>query len=328
MPNKLLFGLAVLGLSILLSGCQNAPVKELSQVPIIDGHIHLFRNVDPDDVRKRFKQNNVIGAVWFPRKFKTRGISLGVKKGQADQFQKDNPDLGYVMVGLQRGLLHKESRGSDLWLHPSEKWDTWLNKNKEKVRSGERAGYGELIVRHYSYSKGRGERDYPLDSKVFHDLMAASNETSSPLVIHAEGEDHVVTSLMNILPRYPRAKLIWAHACGRSNPKKITKWLLDNPNLYCDLGNMTDTGHYGSLWPRYGEWTYRFEKNGVIEPNWVALLEAMPSRFYIGSDINEEGGWDNKVWEKRIQRFRLLLTQLSPNASEWVAWKTVKALYE
>jgi len=301
-------------------------IPSAEDIPIIDGHLHLFRDVDADHVREKFKEFNVVKAVWFPRGFGSRG-SKGIQKGKDLDFAKSNPDLGYVLAGLQKKFLHKEKFGTSNWTDPHKKWKPWLRDAQSKVLNGDFAGYGELIIRHYSYNQGKGERDYPIDSVVFTDLLRASNESKKPFVIHAEGEDHIVKDLLEQLPKYPNAKVIWAHACGRSNPTLVHQWLLKNPNLYCDLANMTDTGHYGSLWPRHGEWTYRFEKNGEILPDWLTVVEALPSRFYIGSDVNEGVGWDKLVWQERIIRFRKLLAQLSPNAREWLAWKTVETLY-
>ena len=55
-----------------------------------------------------------------------------------------------------------------------------------------------------------------------------------------------------VLKELPRLKLVWAHGCGRLNPAKIHEILDRNPALYCDLPNMTNTGGYGSGWPRGG----------------------------------------------------------------------------
>jgi Tat protein secretion system quality control protein TatD with DNase activity len=294
--------------------------------PLIDGHLHLSYFSDPEVIREKFKNQTVTKAVIFPREFKA-GNDIGITEKQARKFAEKNVDIGYVLLGLQLEMLHNVNIPVRFWTNPSGAWLDWLKYAEEELISGRRKWMGELIIRHYDYhGKGFGENDYPIKSKVFESLIELSNRTRRPLIIHAEGEDHVVRDVLDMLARYPAAKIVWAHGCGRSNPQKVYEWLSSHSNLYCDLGNMTDTGRYGSFWPRAGEWTFQFESGGVIKADWLRVIEKFPDRLYIGSDVNEAQGW-NKAWETRIKRFRVLLDQVSPSAQEWLAYKTVETLY-
>lgn len=89
---------------------------------------------------------------------------------------------------------------------------------------------------------------------------------------------------------------------------------------------MTDTGNDGSLWPRAGEWTYPLERNGVVESEWIRVVNAFHNRIYIGTDVNEVKGWDS-AWNKRIVRFRKILSQFSPESQDSIAYKTAQSLY-
>lgn len=293
--------------------------------PIVDGHLHISYQSDPAFIRDKFKNLNVARAVIFPREFKA-GDDVGITEEKAREFLDENPDLGYVLLGLQLDRLHKK-KPVGYWRGPSSDWEQWLRYAETELRSGRRKGMGELIVRHYDYhGKGNGEVDFPIKSEVFKSLLNLSNMTRRPLVMHAEGEEHVVRDLLEVLPSYPDAKVVWAHACGRSDPSLVATWLSAHSNLYCDLGNMTDTGRYGSLWPRAGAWTFQFEVKGKIKPEWIRVLKKYPSRFYIGSDVNEVQGW-NRAWETRMKRFRSLLDQLDADTAEWVAFRTAETLY-
>lgn len=293
--------------------------------PLIDGHLHISAQSDQELIREKFKANHVLKAVIFPREFKA-GTDHGISEQRAIEFSEQAPDLGWVLIGLQKDALHFR-KPIKYWESPPSEWQEFLAYAEEQLLTGKRKGMGELIIRHYDYhGKGHGEVDFPIKSKVFLDLIGLSNKTQRPLVIHAEGENHVVKDLLETLPRFPEAKLVWAHACGRSDPKLVQVWLKAHPNLFCDLGNMTDTGNYGSLWPRAGDWTFRVEKDGVIEPDWLKILNEHPDRVYIGTDVNEVKGW-NQAWGKRIQRFRKLLDQVNPEAQEQIAYKTVQKLY-
>lgn len=293
--------------------------------PIIDGHLHISAGSDQELIRQKFKANNVLKAVIFPREFKA-GDDYGISETGAIDFSQQAPDLGWLLIGLQLDALHFK-KPIRYWQSPPSEWQEFLLKAEEQLSSGKRKGMGELIIRHYDYhGKGHGEVDFPIKSQVFVDLITLSNKTGRPLVIHAEGEEHIVRDLFEVLPKFPKAKIVWAHACGRSNPQLINQWLISHPNLFCDLGNMTDTGNYGSLWPRAGDWTFRVEKDGIIEPAWLIVLNKHPDRFYIGTDVNEVKGW-NKSWNKRINRFRKILDQVDPSAREQIAYKTAEKLY-
>jgi hypothetical protein len=308
----------LLGLWPLTSGAYDGPV--------IDAHLHLFATTDPQPIRERFAAANVRRAVMLPREFSAGG-DAGVSDEQATRFAAANADLAWVLIGLQRiRLFHLKP--VEYWQKPDSAWRAWLKWAEGELASGRRKGMGELIVRHYDYhGKGNGEVDFPIRSRVFEDLLGVSNKTGRPLTIHAEGEAHVVKNLIGLLPQYPRAKLVWAHGCGRSNPGLVPGWLAAHPNLYCDLANMTDTGHYGSLWPRAGEWTFQVERNGVIEPEWLNVIHSFPRRLMIGSDVNETKGWP-QAWDRRMARFRRLLDQVEPDAREWLAYRTAEALYD
>ena len=287
----------------------------------IDGHVHLASGSDPKLIQALFQEQNVSGAVFFPRYFYAGG-EPGISEHQVSSFEP----LGQLLVGLQLPILHRD-KPNKFWMSPDESWQSWLSNARSELVTGNRKGLGELIIRHYDYhGQGHGEVDFPIDSLVFKSLLELSSDTSRPLVIHAEGEPEVREKILKTLPSYPNARVVWAHGCGRSDPKLIYQWFKSNSNLYCDLANMTDTGHYGSMWPRAGEWTFQLERNGVIEPEWIKVIHAFPERLYLGSDVNETKGWKS-AWKKRIIRFRKLLDQVSSPAQEWLAWRTVESLY-
>jgi predicted urease superfamily metal-dependent hydrolase len=295
--------------------------------PIIDAHVHLSAASDPEQIRSLFQSNGVTHAVFFPRQFRA-GDDRGVSPDQEKQLSKRYQFIGTVLIGLQRDALKR--RGNDrlpYWLNPDDQWSAFIQLANAQLQSGERHGMGELIIRHYDYhGKGHGENDFPIESKVVSDLMRLSHDWETPLVFHAESEPHVVDALMRRLPQFPKGRFVWAHACGRSSAQRVRQWLNANPNLYCDLANMTDTGHYGSLWPKASDWTAQVERNGTWVHEWQLLIEDYPDRFMIGSDVNEVKGWRG-AWGKRMDRFRILLGQLKPSTAAALAHLNAKRLF-
>ncbi len=323
-------GLACLSLSLAsMSALASADPLTLKpyEGPLIDAHVHLSAGSDPDQIRDLFKSQGVTHAVFFPRQFRA-GDDRGVNPDQERQLPKRYQALGTVLIGLQRDALKK--RGNDrvpYWLNPDDQWRAFIQLANDQLQSGERQGMGELIIRHYDYhGKGHGENDFPIESRVVSDLMRLSHDWEIPLVFHAESEPHVVTALLKRLPQFPKGRFVWAHACGRSSAQRVRQWLNANPNLYCDLANMTDTGHYGSLWPKASEWTVQVESNGQWVKEWQQLIEDHPDRFMIGSDVNEVKGWRG-AWGKRMDRFRVLLGQLKPETAAAVAHLNAKRLF-
>jgi len=296
--------------------------------PVVDAHMHWFGRLSVADVRAQAAKNSVSRIVVVPRHFGSDGIT----EDEADHLAKVHGDLFWVMIGLQRneltGVAWRRTQPWD-WHRPPPEWKSFLAWARRELTSGRRRGLGELTARHYDYKgKEAGERDLPLDSVLFGDLLRLSAETKRPLMLHAEAERHVVASLEKKLIEIPDAIVIWAHACGRTSPEQARRLLKRFANLHCDLANMTDQGRYGSFWPRAGPWTYQFEKDGQIVPEWKAVLIEFPNRFIIGMDINELRAWENSQWNNRLRRFRSLLDQLPKDVAAAVAANNALRLFD
>lgn len=293
--------------------------------PMIDGHAHIAKDYKYDLVRRQNEMLNISKMVVLPRLFQAEN-SDGTTEEEASRFAEEFKDTAWVTVALQRRDLYDMD-----WNDPAAWFHEWLNWAREEIMSGRRRGLGELTARHYAYTKSDfAERDYPIDSKMVDALMKLSSDTQRPLVLHAEGESHVVKAIKVQLKKHPKAILVWAHACGRSSPALVKDMLGANANLFCDLSNMTDTGNYGSGWPRSGGWTYQWEVDGKIIPAWVEVMEQYPDRFYLGMDSNQFKSWINKGRQSRfsrINRFRELLPQLSKETIEQVTVKVATKLY-
>lgn len=302
-----------------------AQKPERYEGPIIDGHAHIAGDFKYDFVRRQNETLNISKMVVLPRLFQAEN-SHGTTEEEASRFAEEFKNTAWVTVALQRRDLYDMD-----WNDPTEWFQEWLDWARKEIMSGRRRGLGELTAKHYAYTKSAfAERDYPIDSKMVDALMKLSNDTQRPFVLHAEGESHVVKAIRAQLKRHPKAILVWAHACGRSSPTLVKEMLGAYANLFCDLSNMTDTGNYGSGWPRSGAWTYQWEVDGKIVPAWVEVMEQYPDRFYLGMDSNQFMGWVNKGRQSRfsrINRFRELLPQLSKEAIEQVTVKVATKLY-
>jgi hypothetical protein len=287
--------------------------------PVVDTHMHWFSTQSAGAVRDQAAKNNVARIVVLPRMFGPDRMT----EDAVTQLARSQGDLFWVFIGLQKNELTGTGGRRGIawdWQRPPAEWKSFLAWARGELLAGRRHGLGELTARHYDYKGNEGgERDLPLDSALFTDLLRLSAETKRPLVLHAEGEPHVVAALEKQLAQHPAALVIWAHACGRTLPDQARRMLARFPNLHCDLANMTDQGRYGSLWPRAGPWTSQFEKSGKIVPEWREVVVEFPRRFMIGMDINEQRAWDDGQWTARLRRFRTLLDQLPNDVASAVA---------
>ena len=302
-----------------------SPAKTYYIGPFIDGHGHLGGEFDVDEMISRNKQDNIPKMVIFPR-LHPAGPSPETSEEAASELVAKHNDMFWVTVGLQRWDLYDMD-----WNDPDSWFIDWLQWAREEIKSQRRRGLGELTARHYAYTDSEyAERDFPIDSKVVDALLKISAETQRPLVLHAEGEEHVVKAIKTQLKRHPDALLVWAHACGRSDPALIDKMMAQYKNLYCDFSNMTDTGHYGSGWPHSGDHTVLWEEEGEIKPEWIAVMEKYHDRFFLGIDSNQWRHYEFQGQRSRVgrvERTRDLLPQLSAKARKSIAMDVATKLF-
>jgi len=228
------------------------------------------------------------------------------------------PGRFFPLVGMQRPLL----TGSHKWRSPSRQVDQLIEETERKLASGRYYGIGEFIVRHWSYSRGpHAEQDNPIYSSFMRRMSAIAARFEVPMVIHMEGYPELVNDFSRLLAEYPKARFVWAHNCGRSRAAVIRRMLIRHPNLFCDLGGMTNIGNtgYGIGWPRMEAFSALVEQNGVLFPDMKVLYEEFPDRFMIGMDVAHAQGNNLKNYSRRTKRFRLLLGQLKPETAKKIA---------
>jgi predicted TIM-barrel fold metal-dependent hydrolase len=146
-----------------------------------------------------------------------------------------------------------------------------------------------------------------------------------------EGYPQLVKELDIVLTELPSLKLVWAHACGRSNSQVINTLLQKHPNLYCDLSNMTNTGGYGSGWPRAEDFTKKIEVNGIFDDEFKNLIIQYPNRFFVGMDVAHQSRWTmekGNTFERRVQRTRDLLGTLPLTIAKKLAYENVIQVYK
>lgn len=196
---------------------------------------------------------------------------------------------------------------------------------------------GEYEIRHYpspmQWRAGKMDRDVTiaLDSKPVHDLFRFSDQHGVPFLIHYEIEDELLSPLEQMLSRYPRARIVWAHVGQVRYPDRAKRYnaayvqsLIDRfPNLYFDLGSMVFPGH---VYPGSNardmilfQYTGLRPYGGHLKREWRDLFETRPDRFLAASDI-DGGRW--RQFPMIIDRLRkLILEELSQGSRHQIAYR-------
>jgi Tat protein secretion system quality control protein TatD with DNase activity len=304
-----------------------APHGEAEALPIINVHMHLTHDMAAETLMALMESAGVKRMVLMAR-------YLREGKGSDEQsleYARKYPGRFIPFVGGQRPELRSPQR----WLNPDEVAKRLLVETEGKLRSGAFYGVGELILRHYSYKipggGQAGELDIPPDTPLMRGFVDLGAQYNVPLTIHAEAEPQVVSGLVSLLKYNPKAKIIWAHSCGRSSAKAIRELLAQYPNLLCDLANMVRGVNpqgrgYGDYFPRSTPWIHLIEDGaGRLYEDMRKLYEDFPDRFLLGTDNAHTPSLRQFV--PRLLRFRQLLSGLSIQTAERIAYRNAEDLF-
>lgn len=299
--------------------------------PMIDGHAHWGDSFDADAVIKRYQSSGVIAQVVMPR-------YLGVAEDRPTTDEKvltiaqRFPGQIFVLAGMQRPDFTYMD-----WNAPDQNAKRILAEVDRKLSDKKVYGIGELLVRHWAYAGDGGkigqhaEIEKNFNTVFVRQIAAIAVRHDVPLVIHMEGYPTLTDELHQVLKEIPALRLVWAHGCGRLNARTIRNLLEQHPNLYCDLSNMTNTGGYGSGWPRAESFTSKIEEGGILMADYQQLISDYSDRLFIGMDVAHQSRWTMKqgnTFEKRVQRTRELLQRLPPDLARKLAFENVVQIYK
>lgn len=313
-------------LVLLGTACTSTGPIRSGQFPIIDAHGHIGASFKSTTILELMDKNGVSKQIVMARYYPgpAGNFDLPGDDELALKLAETYPGRFYPLVGMQRPLL----TGADKWTTPDADVESLIRETERKLASGKFFGIGEFIVRHWAYSSGRhAEQDNPIYSELMRRFSKLAARYDVPLVIHMEGYPTLVTDFSRLIAENPGTRYVWAHNCGRSKAAVIRNLLSRFPNLFCDLGGMTNVGkHYGSGWPHMEEFTSLIERDGVFLPEMKSLYEEFPDRFMVGMDIAHAPAMQS--YSRHVRRFRELLEQLSPEARAKIAEQNAIRIYK
>jgi len=165
-------------------------------------------------------------------------------------------------------------------------------------------GFGEVVAEHFSFRAGQPYLSTPPDHPLFllladiagrygvpidlhmEALSADTPRSALPLPLSADNPDVLPENIFafeRLLVHNRDARIVWAHAgwdnTGQRTIALMRRLLHDHPNLYMNIKIRN---------PRLSATLVRpngpVDENGVVDPDWVALLSEFPTRFVIGTD--------------------------------------------
>jgi Tat protein secretion system quality control protein TatD with DNase activity len=297
--------------------------------PMIDGHAHWGDSFNEKTVLERYAKGGVVAQIVMPRYLGVQG-DWPTTDERVLEIATRHPNKICVLAGMQRPDFTYMN-----WNSPDSNSQKILKEIDKKLEEKKVYGIGEVLVRHWAYvNEGKigqhAEIDKRFDTVFIRQIAAIAIKHQVPVVIHMEGYPELVRELKTVLTEQPNLRLVWAHGCGRSESEIIRGLLESHPNLYCDLSNMTNTGGYGSGWPRAEHFTYKFETKGIFHEPYKKLILDFPDRFFVGMDVAHQSRWtmeNGNTFERRTNRIRELLATLPEPIAKKLAYENVMTVY-
>ena len=281
--------------------------RELAQqVPIADVHMHLYPGLQPAAQLAAMERNNVR---W--------GGAVGPINGMV-QPAPFVEALGerYVPAGAQPFITRAWRGGGkaamvDLEAGPIKQM---LASVRSDFEAGRIRGVGELILNNaHTHSDPTFRRKVPIDAPPYRALFAMAAEFKGFAQVHMEDDSDSIEQLLGLVAAYPSVPVILSHCMGRSSPGGARELLMKSANLYCETSARSSALHAGN--------SYNIHTERGASSGWVALMEEMPDRFMVGSDITDGAvSYDTVIGALRTG----LLPELSPATQRKVAYENAQ----
>ncbi len=291
--------LRVLAMVLIVAGAcgESAVLAQGYSGPLFDAHLHYNTEAwngsagpyPPAEVLARFARNGVKGVLANSRPNDgTR--TLAAAHGQSADAALRSAASSIAVVPFIR--LYRNRADYDNWFRDETIYTMVQAELARGTASGPYRGIGEFHL--YDSANANG----PVAAKLMR--FAAQNE----LAVLAHVDDVAIDLLMAHAPSSGKPlRLIWAHTgIGGAAVERVEALLQRYPLLM-------------------GELSYRPGltcADGLLCPEWRALMLKYPQRFLIGSDT-----WVNQRWssyDELMKGYRTWLGGLPPDVAHQIAW--------
>ena len=275
--------------------------------PLIDAHVHL----------------EIWGFTYPIEKL----ITVMQKAGVVKFVVHDDPDIAEDAYNKYPDIIIP-------FVRVSPRKDSALNTITAALEKDTFYGVGEISLRHWSKRMdtshkeptsiegqkrkaggGKGE-ETPGDSEEMKNILDIAANSNVPAAVHL---DNLYSDELERLLEHNRSgNIIWSHVgttpMKMTDPKDVVRMMEDHPNLYADLSAISPFMHRESL----------LDTNGVLQKEWVNLLEAYNERFFFGIDIFLEEHIESV--ESEVLYWRKILGQLEPETARGIGCGNIQGM--
>lgn len=290
-----------------------AGILDESKTIIADVHMHPHPNNHPIDVLTWMNRNGV--------KWAGNGAMVGGE--EVRKLYSRIMGLRYIPFGGQSQLnhIHKAYGEKELENIDNPKFKSLMKMLKEDFEAGKLKGIGEIFANNSSTSSNpKQRRKMKVDALTNRAMLDLVSQYGGVLSIHVQWDKDSVEELKTLAKYNRRANIIMAHCGSNTRANDIRDILKNHSNIYCDLSARHPPKLHKKLIKKKPEQKI-FTSSG-IENNWRKLIEEMPNRFMVGTDVKTEEHYDGSIETIREG----LLDNLSSETAKKVAYLNAKIL--
>jgi predicted TIM-barrel fold metal-dependent hydrolase len=257
-------------------------------IPFIDAHVHLNDEAMQLQMMERFGVERAV--IFWGRNSDNESIAQAARQ-YPDRF------IAFASISPERLAYRRAWNANDAAL---------LRSLDQALATGQYKGIGEISSTHFP-SPGFAETDYSPLGPMMTGIMVLARKYAVPVIVHIEITR--LAAFSELLEQFSDVRVIWAH--GGYTPLFIAQRMLErHPNLSYELSART--------WPRHPRSPdYTILRDGQdVWPEWLALIEAKPDRFLVGTDASHRSAESETMKAESVQAF---LRQLSPATRARVA---------
>lgn len=303
---------ACFALSVHAQDARAARRQQALEVPIADVHMHLFPGLTPQEALNRMDRNKVrwAGGVGALRK-DTDVAAFSALLGKRYFPAGGQPEMGAMwFAGGAAELVNAEGAA----------FKDMLAKVERDLKEGTIHGVGELILNNRaSHPSPQFRRKVQTDAPTFVALFQLADRYGGFVQIHSEDDSDSVRGLENLATQFPKVPIILSHCLARATAASAKVLLEKYPNLYCETSARSSAILSAPMLQQY----LMHDQHGA-QPQWVALMEAMPDRFMVGSDDTGHHAYDTLISTIRTG----LLPQLSEATLKKVAYENAVRVFK
>ena len=265
-----------------------AAVRAAEPIPFIDAHVHLNDVAMQLELMERFGATQAV--VFWGGRSDNESVAEAARR-HPQRF------IAFASISPERTAYRPLWQRDDVSL---------LAQLDALLATGLYRGIGEISAVHFP-SSGFGETDFDPTGPMVSGIFALARKHRVPVLVHIELTR--LAELSALLERFADVPVIWAH--GGYTPMVIAQRMLArHPNLTYELSARTWPVH-----PRSPDYTILRDGENVW-PQWLALIEAQPHRFVVGTDASHRSRDSETMKFTSVQN---LLRQLSPATRARVA---------